>query len=616
MRPRHPRLTLDPLALAVLAATLCSATHSLAQELCSAPTPSSVTAPRDSRPAASDIVSLHSTPYGEAPVPVLKAFRIDCVGWGLPPQRESEVDGWARAWIQQHLGAGVRYHAVVNLNISNGYLTGPEPGLLATRCLTAAGEPRGPGHTGVLGVINGQPSWYHCVNHPAWRAQLRKQVGYAIAAGAQGFEFDDPRSGASSDFRKEGLCFCDHCLAGFENSSPGLALSGAALKAHLATQMATTPLYSSDEILQRYCAFQLRSAVQCMEELIAHARAVGGEGLEFTVNAFDMRPESLAFVPPCDWLLTEMSHYADLWNDGTLTRSLAWRYRLADAFGKRMVATAPLWEWRQLQDNKWDALLKLWFAAAYAHGHLFAVPNYYDWSGIPYRGKAEEWAPLTQFVKDNAELLADYVHAPAAAVVYSPDDLSDITGAVPDKPIAEIMDIATTFAYRHLDFDFAIATNRLFAAPQWPEAPLLVLPETAKLSPADQERLKPFEDAGRLIRWPQDRMRIEPLKTIEAPAGVWIKPRVHRSDPRRRVLHLINGRFDYANNRVQSMAGFPLVIGVPEDWQSVQAVYHAPGKEPTPLAVTLAGGKAEVSIPALDFWGLLALTGDDGPRAG
>jgi hypothetical protein len=258
----------------------------------------------------------------------------------------------------------------------------------------------------------------------------------------------------------------------------------------------------------------------------------------------------------------------------------------------------PLWEWRYLQDHECDELLKLWFAAAYARGHLFAVPNFYSWSGIPYRAKADDWAPLIQFVKDNRELLDDYVHVASVGVIYSPNDLSDITG-IRDKPLAEIMDISATLAYRHLDFDFAIATNDLFPAPDWPECALMIVPETAKLSPLDKEKLGPYEESGRVIRWPKDRMALEPLKTVEAPDGVWVKPRVQRLDPTRRVYHLLNGRFDYAGNQVVHMVAFPLRFTVPEGWSRVQAAYYAPGSQPVPLAVALARGKAEVTIPSL-----------------
>jgi len=556
--------------------------------------------------AASTIVSLHSTPYGEDPIPVLRAWEVDCVGWGLPPVLESGVEDWARAWTRKHLDAGVRYHAVLNLNLSNGYLTGPHPELLTTRCVTAGGDFHGPGHTGVLGVINGQPSWFHCVNHPEWRAALKRIAGYIIAAGAQGFVFDGPLSNASAEFRRAGICFCEHCLTGFEATDPALEVKGAELKKRLAAAMAATPTYPEDVLLQRYLIYQAKTAVACMKDVIAHARSLRPEGLQFTANVFDMQAEALAFIPHCDWLLTEMSHYTDLWGKGTIERSLSWRYRLSDAFGKRMVATAPLWEWKYLQDRKCDDLLKLWFAAAYAHGHLFTVPNYYSWSGIPYRGDAEAFAPLIRFVKDNARLLDDYVHRSAAAVVFCPDDFSDIIG-LQTQPTAELMDISTTFSYRQLDFDFVMASHSFFEGPVWSEAPLLIVPKTARLAETDRERIREYEKKDRLVRWPDDRLRIGALQTIHAPEGVWIKHRVHRTDPKRQVLHLLNGHFDYEANRVKRQTDVTIRMTRPEGWQGVVATWHAPGGPSTKLNVSPAGDRVEMTVPALDHWGILEL---------
>jgi hypothetical protein len=83
---------------------------------------------------------------------------------------------------------------VLNLSFSHGYLTGPRPELLATRCLGPDGQFIGPRHSGVLGTINGHPTWYHCIHHPQWRQYLRDALGYSFAAGAQGIRTRTPYS--------------------------------------------------------------------------------------------------------------------------------------------------------------------------------------------------------------------------------------------------------------------------------------------------------------------------------------------------------------------------------------------------------------------------------------
>jgi hypothetical protein len=520
------------------------------------------------------------------------------------------VDSWAKSWIAKHRGAGVRYHAVLNLTISNGYLTGPQPELLATRCLGPDGQFIGPRHSGVLGIINGQPSWYHCIHHPQWRQYLKDALGYSFAAGAQGIEFDSPLANGNADSRKDGACFCENCLRAFEKAAPDLPLRGDALKTHLTAQAKLAAKPTRDPALIRYYAFQVESAAQLLKGLVAHGRRLHPDA-EFSANCYDLLPESLAAAAACDSLLTEISHYAEMWNDATVPRSLAWRYRLPDALGKRLVASATLWEWRYLQDHRCDDLLKLWFANAYAHGHLFVVPNLYDWSGQPYRGRHADFAPLLRFVKDHARLLDDYTHVPAALVLYSPNDLSRIGGS--DAALHKIMLIAEALAYRHADFDFVIARNRFFDAPAWPQRPLLIVPEGLKLAPADQSRVDEYAKAGNLMLWPRDQSRVDTLRSIEAPAGLWIKQRIHRTDPARRVLHVLNGHFDYQGNRVEPKTAQRIRLPLPAIWPAMRAIWHAPGYESQPLPVTQQGQVAEFTLPRVDHWGIVELTRAEKP---
>jgi hypothetical protein len=561
-------------------------------------------------PRASELVALHSTPHGENPVPVLRQWGMDRIGWGLPPQRQQEVDSWAKAWVAKHRSAGVRYHAVLNLSFSNGYLTGPQPELLATRCLGPDGQFIGPRHSGVLGTINGQPTWYHCIHHPLWRQYLRDALGYSLAAGAQGIEFDSPLANGNADSRQDGTCFCGHCLAAFEKSAADLPMRGDALKAHLAGQAKTQAKATTDPLLVRYYAFQVESAARLLRELVAHGRDLHPDA-EFSANSYDLLPESLAAAAACDSLLTEVSHYAELWNEATVPRSLAWRYRLPDALGRRLVASATLWEWRYLQDHQCEDLLKLWFAAAYAHGHLYVVPNLYQWSGKTYRGSQADFAPMLRFVKDHARLLDDYTHAPAALVLYSPDDLSAIGGS--QAALHRIMGIAEALAYRQADFDFAIAQNRFFEAPAWPQRPLLIVPEGLKLSAADQTRVEEYAKTGKLMRWPRDQARVDALREVQAPAGLWIKVRLHRSDPSRRVLHVLNGQFDYKANRVQSKTGQHLRFPLPEGWPALRATWHTPGRESQSLPVSIQDELAELTLPHLEHWGIVELSSSDQP---
>ena len=95
----------------------------------------------------------------------------------------------------------------------------------------------------------------------------------------------------------------------------------------------------------------------------------------------------------------------------------------------------------------------------------------------------------------------------------------------------------------------------------------------------------------------RDSLRLESLRTIDVPDGVWVKPRVHRSDPTRRVYHLLNGRFNYAENKAERIGQFTLRFAMPKGWTVVEATYHEPGSETKTLKVRVIGDKAEVTIP-------------------
>jgi hypothetical protein len=239
------------------------------------------------------------------------------------------------------------------------------------------------------------------------------------------------------------------------------------------------------------------------------------------------------------------------------------------------------------------------------------LPNLYQWSGKPYRGSQADFAPMLRFVKDHARLLDDYTHVPAALVLYSPDDLSAIGGS--QAALHRIMGIAEALAYRHADFDFAIAQNRFFEAPPWPQRPLLIVPEGLKLSAADQTRVEEYAKTGKLMRWPRDQARVDALREVQAPAGLWIKVRLHRSDPSRRVLHVLNGQFDYKANRVQSKTGQHLRFPLPEGWSALRATWHTPGRESQSLPVSIQDELAELTLPHLEHWGIVELSRKDQP---
>jgi len=58
---------------------------------------------------------------------------------------------------------------------------------------------------------------------------------------------------------------------------------------------------------------------------------------------------------------------------------------------------------------------------------------------------------------------------------------------------------------------------------------------------------------------------------------------------------------------MERIGPFALRFAVPKGWTVVEATYHEPGSEAKTLKVRVIEGKAEVTIPSLEYWGLLSV---------
>ena len=74
--------------------------------------------------------------------------------------------------------------------------------------------------------FQGAPAYFGCINHPAFRAHVRRKVCDAVSGGASGLHVDEHLSSAYAALHCGG-CFCDRCISGFstylsQRSTPGL----------------------------------------------------------------------------------------------------------------------------------------------------------------------------------------------------------------------------------------------------------------------------------------------------------------------------------------------------------------------------------------------------------
>jgi hypothetical protein len=308
------------------------------------------------------------------------------------------------------------------------------------------------------------PNYFGCVNHPAFRAHVRRKVCDAMSGGASGLHVDEHLGSAHAAIHCGG-CFCDHCMGGFtdylkKNSSTDLCSSvkiqsfdgfdyRSFVKSMAPTRDQYLSLHAGIPLHREFIDFQLSCAAENVVSLGKLAADVAGMPVSLSANACLPSLEHLVVAPHLSYLASEIVHNA---HEGTRgLQHAVTAYRMAEALRRPMAATATPQDWAVINKHNAEQLVCLWIALAYACGQRFMVPNRVLCSGDGdgphwYCGPAATYAPLYQFIKKHGFLLNDFKAVGPLAV---PDripssfethekrqTLSDILNARPSSPIS------------------------------------------------------------------------------------------------------------------------------------------------------------------------------------
>ncbi len=270
------------------------------------------------------------------------------------------------------------------------------------------------------------PRCFGCVNHPVFRAHLRRTVCDAMAGGADGLHVDEPL-GIFAAALTLGGCFCDFCMTGFalylaKQASDDLLHTAKAgtfeafdyrsfVKNYAPSREQYLSLQSAIPLHREFLDFQLASACDNVVSLGRLAADVAGRPVSLSANACLPALEHAVIVPHLTYCASEVAHNAAEGAQGLSPAVSA--YTLAEALGKPMAATATAPDWSFVRDQNAEQLVCLWIALAYACGQRFMVPNRMLCSapGAPsqwYCGSMSTFAPLYSFVKKHGFLLNDY----------------------------------------------------------------------------------------------------------------------------------------------------------------------------------------------------------------
>lgn len=537
--------------------------------------------------------------------PTLVAWGEDAV-WGADTRAQNAV---------KYEAMGVRLLAanVWMLTATKEKLV-DSPDLVNASCVDIEGERIVP--PWLEGDLNGVPDYWGCTNQPAFREQLVQRTRDGIAAGANLLHLDD-HLGTAAAAEHSGGCFCDACMAGFRSwlkaefdagelaAREISAIDEFDYKAYLAARgiddrRSYDARVSSLPLRQEFLGFQRAAAAAFIEELRTQAERSRGGPVPLGINAWNLEASQLANAHLADYFSNELSHYGKEGSDPPFF------YKLADALGRPMMASATGDDWAKINAGDESERVRSWLAMAYAFGHHFMY-SFRQWAFDPasgtswYEPDVEIYRPIAEFVTNNARLLDDYEPVANVGVLVSNDARADgdtramrLALALHDQSIQFRLIVAGDGILDHeLRSTDADGLSRVCLFP------------SQQLS-AEQQRVVDQWLLDGLAAECEDPSEISTPR-VRFAGGVSVWGLVKQKSSGEVVVHVLN------RNLIEH-TGAP----VPVEHLEVTLPYslvgevtairaHAPEHEPTPLPLRTLDDSVVVSLPRLERWSLLEI---------
>ncbi len=358
--------------------------------------------------------------------------------------------------------------------------------------------------------------------------------------------------------------------------------------------------FSDHPLWPEYRIFQLRGAADFMAELRQLAATTAGHPVPMSANAGLTWGPHLNDYLSLDFFSAEIEHHAKV---GRMSDDPVVAYRMADAVGRPLAATASGGDWAFIKEKNLSGLVQGWIALGYAAGNSLMAPNR-QWCHTPekgthwYEGPKAQFAPLYRFVRDNRSLFDDYENLPAIIVAYAQTTYDN----QPDV----LMNACRKLSQANLPFRLALGGNRavpraLAASDLRGSAPVLVL-RAPDFADADRELLARI-DAGRRIESVAAAIaKLKPVVRVKGSQQVRLFPRAKRGSV---VVHIVNWNYDAAIDRFEPVKDLKLVIdgaglGLPE---LTSAKIYQPGQPEQIIRIE----NETVTLPEVPLWAILKL---------
>ncbi|OGV82408.1 MAG: hypothetical protein A3K19_04070 [Lentisphaerae bacterium RIFOXYB12_FULL_65_16] len=539
-------------------------------------------------------------------LPVMQSFHAtDCL-W---------VYGTKKEYAAAIQAAGLRYQGTLNGLQGTDKATPDKP---------AAGDPSGR-HEDLDGNKN-MPSWMvtfkpphytGCCNHPAFRDLFFTAAKAHVDIGVDMLHVDDAAMNASW-VRYGGVCFCEHCRAGFrdylrkahtpeELKALGIdAIDSFDYRQHLKDHgvpdaAAYRKQFKTLPLTPDFIAFQIESTRTFYRDFRAKLNEWSPQKY-IAISVNDCIPMPAADGSHVHSDLVDFYH-GEVY-DRTFAASLAGN-KTADALGLQFVSTPVL-------QGTADGARTL--ALSYALGQLHLVPwDIYmgsdETGSVPrYFGTREEFGALYDLIHEHPELFDTYQSVAEIAVLVNADV----------ETSARVTRFCENLAARQIPFHLVVAATKQARIPLR-DADLRTVKALVTLSPV--ETLAPddracldrvaAENRFRLVRADADLDRFlatrdMDLLQFEGPAKVYLFPRAAPDGSV--IIHVVNWNSTPDLKQPEAYTHVTVALKHPQRWGVIgKATYWQPGEAPTDLAPEPHADSVRLTLPRLATWGIVAL---------
>ncbi len=366
-------------------------------------------------------------------------------------------------------------------------------------------------------------------------------------------------------------------------------------------------------LIELYQTFQVKEAAKFVLELRNIVEKVKGSKITCSANTGIPNPMHLVVTPNLTHCVCEVEFRHG--NKNAPQSSPISAFKVADAIGKSVAATASGWDWAYAHaNNNAVGLVRLWIAESYALGHRLMVPHR-KWAFTQekgthwYQSKPEDFACLYNFIRKNKEFFDGYEPFSQVALIFCNKSIRHYGLSLFQELCKELADINVCFEViiagdDWIDDNLKPGILKKFEA--------LIIPEPSELSESQKNILRNWEITNnKKVIYVKSisnmKNLLEPSIVVKDVQNVWVLPRINQNRPM--VFHILNRNYDDKSDTVVPIKDVEIVIKPPlfpgEFVDSIRLLSPVEGENQ--FTFNIINKEFHIRISKLGMWSLLII---------